>query len=97
MMIRKQLINFLNEIYTKCQEVEFTPQQVFDYISDILKFSNDIAISQIPQYMKKKIEEKKVLENVVQKLSKKINELTDIQMEKEQEIERLSKMERNND
>ena len=88
---QEQLINFLHEIYTKCQEVEFKPQQVFEYISDILKFSSDIAISQIPQYIKKKIEQKKVLENVVQKLFKKINELTDIQMETEQEIERLSK------
>jgi hypothetical protein len=90
---QEQLINFLQEIYIKCQEVEFKPQQVFDYISDILNFSSEIAISQIPQYMKKKIEEKKVIENVVQKLFKKINELSDIQMEKEQEIERLSKME----
>jgi hypothetical protein len=90
---QEQLINFLQEIYIKCQEVEFKPQQVFDYISDILNFSSGIAISQIPQYMKKKIEQKKVIENVVQKLFKKINELSDIQMEKEQEIERLSKME----
>ena len=70
-----------------------TPQQVFDYISDILKFSTEISISQIPHYMKKKIEEKEASESVVQKLYKKINELADIQMEKEQEIERLSKME----
>jgi hypothetical protein len=90
---QEQLINFLQEIYIKCQEVEFKPQQVFDYISDILNFSSNIAISQIPQFMKKKIEEKKVIENVVQKLYKKINELSNIQMQKEQEIERLSKME----
>ena len=90
---QEKVTYFLKEIYTKCQEVGFTPQQVFDYISDILKFSSEIPISQIPQYMKKKIEEKEELENVVQKLSKKINELTDIQKEKEQEIERLSKME----
>ena len=55
---QEQTYYFLNEIYTKCQEVEFTPQQVFDYISDILKFSSEISISQIPQFMKKKIEEK---------------------------------------
>lgn len=84
---------FLKEIYAKCQEVGFTPQQVFDYISDILKFSSEISISQIPLYMKKKIEEKEKLENIVQKLFKKINELSGIQEEKEQEIERLSTME----
>ena len=84
---------FLKEIYTKCQEVGFTPQQVFDYISDILKFSSEISISQIPLYLKKKIEEKEDLESAVQQLSKKTKELTDIQKDKQQELERLSKME----
>ena len=49
---------FLKEIYSKCQEVGLTPQQVFDYIGDILKFSSEIPISQIPKIMKKRIEEK---------------------------------------
>ena len=42
---------FLKEIYTKCQEVGLTPQKVFDYIGDILKFSSEISISQIPHYI----------------------------------------------
>ena len=90
---QEQLVYFLKEIYTRCQVVGFTPQQVFDYLSDILKFSSEISISQIPQFMKKRIEEKEKLESVVQKLSKKINELSDIAEEKEREIERFSKME----
>ena len=84
---------FLKEIYNKCQEVELTPQQAFDYISDILKFSNEIFISQIPQFMKKRIEEKEGLETDVQKLSKNIDELANIKEEKKQEIQRLSKFE----
>ena len=83
---------FLKEIYTKCQEVELKPQQVFDYISDILKFSSEIPISEIPKFMKKRIEEKERLESAVQELSTKINELTKIKEEIEQEIERLSKI-----
>ena len=59
---------FLNEIYTKCQEVGLTPQQVFDYISDILKFSSEIPISQIPHILKKKIEEKEELESDCSKI-----------------------------
>ena len=66
---------FLKEIYTKCQEVGLTPQKVFDYISDILKFSSEISISQIPKFMKQRIEEKEKLENDVQELSKKRDEL----------------------
>ena len=83
---------FLKEIYTKCQEVGLTPQKVFDYISDILKFSSEISISQIPKFMKQRIEEKKELESTVQKITIKIKELSNIQEEKEQEIERLSKI-----
>src|SRR5215203_7380253 len=50
---------FLKEIYTKCQEVGLTPQQIFDYISDILKFSTEINISEIPKFIKKKMKKKK--------------------------------------
>ena len=39
--------------------------------------------------MKKKIEEKENLESEIQELSKKTDELTEIQEEKEQEIEGL--------
>ena len=84
---------FLKEIYNKCQEVELTPQQVFDYISDILKFSSEISLSQIPHYIKKRIEEKEGLERDVQKLSENIDELANIEEEKKQEIQSLSKYE----
>ena len=83
---------FLEEIYTTCQEVGLTPRQVFAYISDIIEFSSEISISQIPQFMKKRTEEKKELDIAVHRLSKKINELSDRREEIEQEIERLSKM-----
>ena len=89
---QEQVSYFLKEIYTKCQEIGLSPQQVFAYISDILKFSGEISISQIPQFMKKKIEEKKELESRVQKLSIKLGELSHVREEKELEIERLSKM-----
>ena len=72
---------FLKEIYTKCQEVELTPQKVFDYISDILKFSNEIPLYEIPKFMKKRIEEKEKLDSEVQELSKKRDELTKIKEE----------------
>jgi hypothetical protein len=89
---QEKVMYFLKEVYTKCQEVGLTPQQVFVYTSDILKFSSEISISQIPHYMKKRIEQKEQLESTLQNLFKKINELADLQMQTEQEIERLSKM-----
>jgi hypothetical protein len=89
---QEKVIYFSKEVYTKCQEVGLTPKQVFVHIIDILKFSSEISISQIPQYMQKRIEQKKKqTESTVQKLFKKIDGLADTQMKTEQEIERLSK------
>ena len=89
---QEKVIHFLKEVYTKCQEVILSPQQVFAYISDILKFSSEISLSQIPQFIKKRIEKKKELESAVQKLTIKIGQLSHVIEEKELEIERLSKM-----
>ena len=51
---QEEVIYFLKEVYTQCQQVGLTTQEVFVYISDILKFSSEISISQIPQFLKKK-------------------------------------------
>ena len=80
---------FLREVYTRCQEVGLTPQQVFDYISDIFKFSSEIPIYEIPKFMKKRIEEKEKLESEIQELSKKRDELAEIKEELQQEIQEL--------
>jgi len=80
---------FLRQVYTRCQEVGLTPQQVFDYISDIFKFSSEIPIYEIPKFMKKRIEEKEKLESEIQELSKKRDELAEIKEELQQEIQEL--------
>jgi hypothetical protein len=56
---QEKVIHFLKEVYTKCQEVGLSPQQIFVYISNILKFSSEIPITQIPQFIKKKLRKKK--------------------------------------
>jgi outer membrane murein-binding lipoprotein Lpp len=78
---------FLKEIYASCQEVGLTAHKVFDYIGDILKFSSEIPLSQIPNFIEKKIEEKKFLGSQIQQLSRNIDELTERKDELEQEIQ----------
>jgi hypothetical protein len=89
---QEKVTHFLKEIYTKCKLVGLTSHQVFLYISDILNFSSEVSISQIPLYMKQIIQEKEELEGNMQELSRKIDELTEIHDEKEQELKRLSKL-----
>ncbi|HJU59065.1 MAG TPA: helix-turn-helix domain-containing protein [Nitrososphaeraceae archaeon] len=81
---------FLKEIYLKCQEANLPVQKVFLYIYDIINFSKEISISQIPQFLKEKKEEKERLEASIQNLNQKINELENVEKEKRQEIQRLS-------
>ena len=87
--IQEKIPYFLKEIYSKCQEVGLTPQQVFDYIGDILKFSIEMPISEIRKFMKNRIAEKEKIKSEVQELSKKRDELTEIKEELEQEIQEL--------
>ena len=49
---------FLKEIYLKCQEANLQVQKVFTHIYDIINFSNEITVCQIPQFLKEKKEEK---------------------------------------
>ena len=56
--VEDRITYFLKEIYLKCQEADLTPQKVFMYIYDIINFSKEISIPQIPEFMKKKTEEK---------------------------------------
>jgi hypothetical protein len=81
---------FLKEIYLKCQELNLSVQKVFIYIYDIINFSSEISISQIPQFLKEKTKEKEELEASIQNLKQKINELENVEKEKRQEIQRLS-------
>jgi uncharacterized coiled-coil DUF342 family protein len=83
---------FLNEIYLKCQEANLSVQKVFYYIYDIINFSKEISISNIPQYIKEKKKEKERLEGSIQDLNKQIIELQSVEKEKTQEIQRLSKI-----
>jgi chromosome segregation ATPase len=62
------------------------------YIYDIINFSSVSSLSQIPQFLKKKTEEKEGLEVSVKNLYRKLNELKNIQKEKEQEMENLSEI-----
>ena len=62
------------------------------YIYDIINFSRIVSLPHLPQFLKEKTEEKEDLEVSIENLYQKINELKDIQKEKEQEIQRLSEI-----
>ena len=86
---------FLKGIYLKCQELNLTIQKVFMYIYDIVNFSNELPLSQIPQFLNKKKKEKEELEISIQNLYQNINELEDTQKEKEQEIKIIGNYKKN--
>jgi hypothetical protein len=89
---KDEITNFLKDIYLNCQKTNLSVQKVFMYIYDIINFSKEIAISQIPDFMKKKMAEKERLEISINKLTKKIKELENIKIEKDQEIQNLTEL-----
>ena len=75
---------------------QLTHQKVLMYINDILNFSNEISISQIPQFLKIKTKEKEELEISIQNLNEKVNELENSQMKKNKKYKDYQKLQKKN-
>ena len=84
--VTDKITYFLKEIYLRCQEFNLSVQKVFMYIQDVIQFSNEISLSQIPQYLKEKKIEKEELEYSFHDLNQKVIELKKLEKYKKEEI-----------
>src|SRR5436309_3896225 len=62
--------SYILDIYNHCKNVGLPPENIASHLKDLVDFSttNAIPFSQIPNYIKQKIEEKEKLEKEVKKL-----------------------------
>ena len=61
--------SFMSDVYHRCcNDLGLTPQLISSYISNLLEFSQSVSFSQIPNYISQKIEEKKKVEQEIEKL-----------------------------
>ena len=78
---------FISQIYNDSKNLDLQPDKIAYYLDELLKFSKDIPLSQIPYYIKQKTNEKSKLEKDIEELQEKTKQL---------EQERLASEELNN-
>ena len=64
--------SFIVDVYNRCNNLGLTPENISLYVQDLLEFSKTIPFSQIPEYITKKADEKKKLEEQLEKLRNEI-------------------------
>jgi hypothetical protein len=60
--------SFIVDIYNRCNNLGLTPENISLYIQDLLEFAKTIPFSQIPEYITKKADEKKKLEEQIEQI-----------------------------
>jgi hypothetical protein len=79
--------SFVSDIHNRCcNELGLTPERIGFYIANLAELSHTVPISQIPNYISQKVEEKKRIEEQIQELEGKMKEL----QTKKSELERLN-------
>ena len=71
----KEFEDFISDIYNNSKKLDLQPDKIAYYLDELLKFSRDIPLSQIPDYIKQKTNEKNKLENDIKDLQEKIKQL----------------------
>ena len=66
---------FISDIYNNCKKLDIPPDKIAYYIDELLKFSKDISLSQIPDYIKQKTNDKSELEKDIEESQEKIKQL----------------------
>jgi hypothetical protein len=66
---------FISQIYNDSKNLDLQPDKIAYYLDELLKFSKDIPLSQIPDYIKQKTNEKSKLEKDIEELQEKIKQL----------------------
>ena len=72
---QEQFEYFMTEIYNKCQILEIAPEQIGEYLSEIINLSKIVFPSQIPNYINTKKTEIEQLEKQIEKRHEIISEL----------------------
>jgi DNA-binding transcriptional MerR regulator len=68
--------SFILDVYNRCRDIGLSPENISSYLQDLVEFSRDVLpISEIPYYINEKIDEKRKLEEGIEKLNVQISTL----------------------
>jgi DNA-binding transcriptional MerR regulator len=60
--------SFMSDVYNRCKNLGLTPENIASYLIDLLEFSKTVPYSKIPDYIELKTQEKKKLEEEIERL-----------------------------
>src|SRR5215210_5272435 len=76
--------SFIGITYEKCKKLDLQPDKISYYIDELLKFSKDIPLSQIPDYIKQKTDYKNKIEKDIEGLQDRIKQLEQEKLDAEE-------------
>jgi hypothetical protein len=85
----EQFEYFMTEIYNKCQILEFSPNQIGEYLKETVNLSNTVFPSQIPNYINTKKNEIENLKEQIENIQKTISELNNKKLTVEKVVKSL--------
>jgi hypothetical protein len=71
----REFESFISQIYNNCKKIDLRPDKIVYYIEQLLKFSKDMPLSEIPDYIRQKTNDKSKLEKDIEGLQEKIKQL----------------------
>jgi cell division protein FtsB len=64
--------SFMSDVYNRSKNLGLTPESIASYLTNLIEFSKTVPFSQISEFVQQKAEEKKKLEEEIQKLKDQI-------------------------
>ena len=69
--------SFMIDVYKRGNNLGLTPESIASYLTNLIEFSKTIPFSQISEFIQQKVEEKKELEQEIQRLNDQIKKLNE--------------------
>ena len=60
------------DVYKRSNNLELMPESIASYLTNLIEFSKTVPFSQISEFIQQKVEEKKELEQEIQRLNDQI-------------------------
>ena len=85
---------FISEVYNRCELLEVSPNDIAGYLNEIIKISEIVFPSKIPEYLEKKGKEIRIIDQEYNDKKEKLHVLEAEISECENHLEKLSETER---
>ena len=71
-VIEDSFESFMSDVYKRSNNLGLTPESIASYLTNLIEFSKTVPFSQISEFIQQKADEKKKLEEEIQKLNDQI-------------------------